>query len=281
MEEKLVLQMDSIVKTFPGVKALDGVHLDVRRGEVHALCGENGAGKSTLMKIIAGAQGYTSGHMYVNGEEVVFHSTKDAERKGIAMIYQEFNMVRDLSVAENMYLGRLPKTSYGAVDWKKLYKDAQEELDRLGLKFDCRTKVRNLSVAESQMTEIAKCLTIGAKVIIMDEPTAALTDEEIRILFKIIAELKAEGISILYISHRMDEIFQISDRLTVFRDGKYIATKDIGDTNYDEVVSMMVGRSVTNLYPEREWRVVTRRRRLGDVSPDVNPTAVCPILVPA
>ena len=121
MEEKLVLQMDSIVKTFPGVKALDGVHLDVRRGEVHALCGENGAGKSTLMKIIAGAQGYTSGHMYVNGEEVVFHSTKDAERKGIAMIYQEFNMVRDLSVAENMYLGRLPKTPYGAVDWKKLY----------------------------------------------------------------------------------------------------------------------------------------------------------------
>lgn len=118
MEEKLVLRMDSIVKTFPGVKALDGVHLDVRRGEVHALCGENGAGKSTLMKIIAGAQGYTSGHMYVNGEEVVFHSTKDAERKGIAMIYQEFNMVRDLSVAENMYLGRLPKTSYGAVDWK-------------------------------------------------------------------------------------------------------------------------------------------------------------------
>jgi len=113
MEEKLVLRMDSIVKTFPGVKALDGVHLDVRRGEVHALCGENGAGKSTLMKIIAGAQGYTSGHMYVNGEEVVFHSTKDAERKGIAMIYQEFNMVRDLSVAENMYLGRLPKTSYG------------------------------------------------------------------------------------------------------------------------------------------------------------------------
>ena len=254
MEEKLVLRMDSIVKTFPGVKALDGVHLDVRRGEVHALCGENGAGKSTLMKIIAGAQGYTSGHMYVNGEEVVFHSTKDAERKGIAMIYQEFNMVRDLSVAENMYLGRLPKTSYGAVDWKKLYKDAQEELDRLGLRFDCRTKVRNLSVAESQMTEIAKCLTIGAKVIIMDEPTAALTDEEIRILFKIIAELKAEGISILYISHRMDEIFQISDRLTVFRDGKYIATKDIGHTNYDEVVSMMVGRSVTNLYPERDYR---------------------------
>ena len=265
MEEKLVLQMDSIVKTFPGVKALDGVHLEVRKGEVHALCGENGAGKSTLMKIIAGAQGYTSGHMYVNGEEVVFHSTKDAERKGIAMIYQEFNMVRDLSVAENMYLGRLPKTSYGAVDWKKLYKDAQDVLDKLGLKFDCRTKVRNLSVAESQMTEIAKCLTIGAKVIIMDEPTAALTDEEIRILFQIIAELKAKDISILYISHRMDEIFEISDRLTVFRDGKYIATKDIQDTNYDEVVSLMVGRSVTNLYPKRDYKQAETVFELKDI----------------
>ena len=153
-----------------------------------------------------------------------------------------------------MYLGRLPKTPYGAVDWKKLYKDAQEELDRLGLKFDCRTKVQEPVCGGIADDGDCKCLTIGAKVIIMDEPTAALTDEEIRILFKIIAELKAEGISILYISHRMDEIFQISDRLTVFRDGKYIATKDIGDTNYDEVVSMMVGRSVTNLYPERDSR---------------------------
>ena len=177
MNENIVLRLEDIVKTFPGVKALDGVHLDVKRGEVHALCGENGAGKSTLMKIIAGAQGYTSGHMYVNEEEVVFHSTKDAERKGIAMIYQEFNMVPDMTVAENMYLGRLPKTPMGSVDWRKLYQDAGEVLNRLGLKFDCRTKVRNLSVAESQMTEIAKCLTIGAKVIIMDEPTAALTDE--------------------------------------------------------------------------------------------------------
>ena len=206
MNDNIVLHLESIVKTFPGVKALDGVQLDVYRGEVHALCGENGAGKSTLMKIIAGAQGYTSGHMYVNGQEVVFHSTKEAERQGIAMIYQEFNMVPDMSVAENMYLGRLPKTSYGAVDWKKLYQDAQEVLDRLGLKFDCKMKVRNLSVAESQMTEIAKCLTIGAKVIIMDEPTAALTDEEINILFGIIDDLKKKDISILYISHRMDEI---------------------------------------------------------------------------
>lgn len=253
MQENLVLKLDSIVKTFPGVKALDGVHLDVYPGEVHALCGENGAGKSTLMKIIAGAQPYTSGKMYVDGKEVVFHSTKDAERMGIAMIYQEFNMVRDLSVAENMYLGRLPRKAYGAIDWKKLYQDAQAVLDKLNLKVDCKTKISHLSVGESQMIEIAKCLTIGAKVIIMDEPTAALTDEEIEILFQIIEDLKKQNIAILYISHRMDEIFKIASRLTVFRDGKFIESKKIEDTNYNEVVSMMVGRSVENLYPSRSY----------------------------
>jgi len=252
-DKKLILKLDSIVKVFPGVKALDGVHLDVNAGEVHALCGENGAGKSTLMKIISGAQSYSSGKMFMEGEEVIFHSTKDAERRGIAMIYQEFNMIRELSVAENMYLGRLPKTKVGMVDWKQLYLDAQEVLNKLGLKFNCKTKVRNLSVAESQMTEIAKCLTIGAKIIIMDEPTAALTEDEIKVLFRIIEELKRKNIAILYISHRMDEIFKISDRLTVFRDGKYIATKNIEDTNYDDVVSMMVGRNVTNLYPIRQY----------------------------
>ncbi|MDD3137922.1 MAG: sugar ABC transporter ATP-binding protein [Lachnospiraceae bacterium] len=253
MQKEPILKLENIVKTFPGVKALDGVQLEVYPGEVHALCGENGAGKSTLMKIIAGAQGYTSGSMYVNGENVIFHSTKEAERQGIAMIYQEFNMITEMSVAENMYLGRLPKKRTGAIDWKKLYKDSQEVLDRLALKFDCKTKVSHLSVAESQMTEIAKCLTIGAKVIIMDEPTAALTDEEIEILFSIIEDLKKQNIAILYISHRMDEIFKISDRLTVFRDGKYIATKKIADTNYDDVVSMMVGRSVDHLYPDRNY----------------------------
>lgn len=253
MQENTILKLDSIVKIFPGVKALDGVHLEVKAGEVHALCGENGAGKSTLMKIISGAQSFTSGKMYVEGEETVFHSTKEAESKGIAMIYQEFNMVGELSVAENMYLGRLPKTKYGTIDWKKLYSDAQEVLNKLGMKFNCKTKVKNLSVAESQMSEIAKCLTIGAKVIIMDEPTAALTDEEIKVLFQIIADLKKNNIAIIYISHRMDEIFQISDRLTVFRDGKYINTKKIEDTNYDDVVSMMVGRNVTDLYPKRQY----------------------------
>lgn len=254
MEGKVVLKLDSIVKTFPGVRALDGVKLDIIEGEVHALCGENGAGKSTLMKIIAGAQPYTSGHIYIDEKEVAFRNTREAEEKGIAMIYQEFNMVTELSVAENMYLGRLPKNSFGKVDWKKLYKDAQDELDSLGLRINAKMKVKNLSVAESQMVEIAKCLTIGAKIIIMDEPTAALAEEEIKILFHIIDDLKKKGIAIIYISHRMDEIFEISDRLTVFRDGKYVATKNIEDTNYDEVVALMVGRSVDNLYPKRDYK---------------------------
>lgn len=254
MGGRLVLKLESIVKTFPGVKALDGVHLEIFEGEVHALCGENGAGKSTLMKIIAGAQPYTSGAMYLEGKEVVFHSAKDAEKHGIAMIYQEFNMVPELSVAENMYLGRLPVSPFGKVDWNKLYREAQENLDHLGLKFSAKTKVKNLSVAEAQMTEIAKCLTIGAKIIIMDEPTAALAEEEIQILFRTIEELKKKGIAIIYISHRMDEIFQISDRLTVFRDGKFVASKLIGETDYDDVVSMMVGRNVSNLYPVRDYK---------------------------
>lgn len=267
MEDKeLILKLDSIVKIFPGVKALDGVKLDVRRGEVHALCGENGAGKSTLMKIISGAETYTSGKINMEGKDVKFHSTKDAEHKGIAMIYQEFNMILDLSVAENMYLGRLPITKMGKVDWKTLNKNAQEVLDRLGLKFNCKTKVRSLSVAETQMTEIAKCLTIGAKVIIMDEPTAALTDDEIEVLFGIIDDLKKKNIAILYISHRMDEIFRIADRLTVFRDGKYIATKNIIDTDYDDVVSMMVGRSLEKLYPERHYEQKETILELQDIN---------------
>jgi len=253
MGKNLILKLENIVKTFPGVKALDKVHLEIEEGEVHALCGENGAGKSTLMKIIAGAQLYTSGNMYVNGKEVKFHSTKEAEQAGIAMIYQEFNMISDMTIAENMYLGRFPKTKVGTIDWKKLHSNADKMLQYIGLDLSYKEKVRNISVAEAQMVEIAKCLTTGARVIIMDEPTAALTKEEISTLFKIIEELKKKKISIIYISHRMDEIFQISDRLTVFRDGKYVDTKKISETNYDQVVSLMVGKDIGNLYPKRDY----------------------------
>jgi ribose transport system ATP-binding protein len=252
--KELILEMKDIVKVFPGVRALDGVKLDLYKGEVHALCGENGAGKSTLMKIISGAQSYTSGAIILNGEHVKFHSTKDAEKHGIAMIYQEFNMVPELSIAENIFLGRLPLTRFKKVDWVKLYKDANETLKKLGLDLDSRKKVKNISVAEAQMVEIAKALSIGANIIIMDEPTAAISDEEAETLFKKIEDLKSHGISIIYISHRMDEIFRISDRISVFRDGKYIDTKNVSDTNYMEVVVMMVGRSVTDLYPERSFK---------------------------
>ncbi|MGX8709512.1 MAG: sugar ABC transporter ATP-binding protein [bacterium] len=252
-EDDIILKLDSIVKIFPGVKALDGVHLEIKKGEIHALCGENGAGKSTLMKIISGAHPYTSGNMYFEGEKISFHSTKEARDKGISMIYQEFNLVPYLSVAENIFLEALPKKKNGLFDWKTLNQKAKELLKRLKLNVDPQLPVNKLSVAQAQMVEIAKCLSRNAKVIIMDEPTAALTDEEIDILFSIIRSLSQEGISIIYISHRLDEIFKLADRVTVFRDGKNVATKNIGDIGYQELVSMMVGKDISDLYPHREY----------------------------
>ena len=268
-----ILELKNITKTFPGVRALDNVHLQIAPGEVHALCGENGAGKSTLMKIISGAQKYTSGEILVEGKPYIFESTSEAQNVGISMIYQEFNLVPHLSVAENIFLGRL-KTKNGAVAWKQIYKDANEILEKLGLDIDPRKTVSSLSVAHMQMVEIAKCLSINARVIIMDEPTAALTDEEIRVLFDIIASLKKQGISIIYISHRMDEIFTISDTITVFRDGKYIKTLKTQNTNYDELVSLMVGQSIEKLYPDRDYKkgevVLDVRNLVGKAVNDVS-----------
>ncbi len=251
MKTDKILELVDIVKIFPGVKALDRVKMDVYAGEVHALCGENGAGKSTLMKIIAGAEKPTAGKILLNGQEVRFASTKDAEKWGIAMIYQEFNMIPDMTVAENMYLGRYPVKRLGIVDKKKLNEDTAQELKKLNLPVNPKTKVRSLSVATAQMIEIAKCLSVGAKIIIMDEPTSALTNEETEILFQLIQELKAKGIAVIYISHRMDEIFQIADRITVFRDGKYIKTLPVKETGYDQVVALMVGKDIIHLYPQR------------------------------
>lgn len=250
MKEKYILELKNITKVFPGVKALKEAHLNLKEGEVHSICGENGAGKSTLMKIISGAQSYTTGNIYFKGEEVIFNSTKDAQEQGISMIYQEFNLIPQLTVAENIFLGKLPKKN-GIVSWRTLNKNAQEILDRLEIDIDPEAIVENLSVAHMQMVEIAKTLSHDSKVIIMDEPTAALTDEEIKTLFKLIKVLKARGIAIIYISHRMDEIFSISDRITVFRDGKYIKTMNKEETNYEEVVSLMVGQKIGTIYPER------------------------------
>jgi len=251
MKSEYILELRNITKIFPGVKALDNVHLEVKPGEVHALCGENGAGKSTLMKIISGAQKATSGDIYFEGKKVTYNTTKEAQNIGISMIYQEFNLVPHLSVAENIYMGKLP-TKNGMVDWNKLYKSTQKILERLQLKISPKTLVSNLTVGEMQMVEISKCLSTDSKVIIMDEPTAALTEQEISTLFNIIKSLTSQGIAIIYISHRMDEIFEISDTITVFRDGKHIKTMKTSDTNYDEVVSLMLGQNIENLYPERE-----------------------------
>lgn len=242
--------MKNIEKRFPGVIALKDVNLGIIEGEVHALCGENGAGKSTLMKILSGAQSYSSGEMFINDQQVKFNSTKDAEEKGISMIYQEFNLLSDLTVAENIFLGRLPMKGF-LVDWKKLHQDTQDILDRLKLNISSKTKVSELSVGECQMTEIAKSLTLGANIIIMDEPTATLTDRETQTLFAIIANLKANNVAVIYISHRMDEIFEITERITILRNGKFIETLKTCETNYDEVVSLMIGRDISELYPLR------------------------------
>lgn len=250
MKNEYILELKSITKTFPGVKALNNVHLEVKPGEVHALCGENGAGKSTLMKIISGAQNATSGDIYFEGEKATYNTTKEAQNIGISMIYQEFNLVPYLSVAENIFLGKLPVNG-AIINWNKLYKLTQDILDQLGLKISPKAIVSKLSVAEMQMVEISKCLSTNSKVIIMDEPTAALTDQEIASLFTIIENLTSKGISIIYISHRMDEIFAITDRITVFRDGKHVKTMETSDTNYDEIVSLMVGQNIANLYPTR------------------------------
>jgi len=251
MNNNYILELRDVVKKFAGVTALDNVHLEIKKGEIHALCGENGAGKSTLMKIISGAQKATSGKIIFEGENVEYNSTKDAQALGISMIYQEFNLVPNLTVAENIFLGKLPLNN-GIVDWKKLYKDTQIILENLSLKISPKTKISKLSVAQMQMVEIAKCLSINAKVIIMDEPTAALTNEEIDTLFNIIKDLVEKSISIIYISHRMNEIFSISDSITVFRDGKHVKTLQTEETNYDEIVSLMVGQNIENLYPHRD-----------------------------
>ena len=265
MENQYAIEMLNITKKFPGIIANDNITLQLRKGEIHALLGENGAGKSTLMKIIAGAQGYTSGHMYINDQEVVFHSTKEAEKMGIAMIYQEFNMVPELSVAENMYLGRLPKTQLGVVDWKKLYQDADEVLKKLGLKFDCRNKVKNLSVAESQMTEIAKCLTIGAKVIIMDEPTASLTRTEVNQLLRTVNYLRDKNITVVFVSHRLDEVKEISDRITVIRDGEIIGTWAANQLSPGDITELMTGKTIVHqkkLPNSVEGKVVLELKKL-------------------
>lgn len=245
-----LLVLDGITKEFPGVVALADVSFDLKRGEVHAVCGENGAGKSTLMKIISGVYTPTSGRIVYKGEEQRFTSPLEAESRGIAIIHQELNLVPHLSVAENIYLAREPRKGF-LVDRKKLRADAQSCLDRLGVAIKPDTLVRELSVAQCQMVEIAKALSLNAEVLIMDEPTSSLTEQETQLLFKVIHDLKATGVGIVYISHRLDEMAEIVDRVTVLRDGRYVGTDDFAATNVDDIVAKMVGRSLEEKFPER------------------------------
>ncbi len=239
-----VLRLEGIVKTFPGVRALDDVSFSVMPGEVHALMGENGAGKSTLMKVLGGIYRPDGGAIYIEGEKVVMSGPLEAKAKGIVFIHQELSLAEELSVAENIYLGELPRRSFGRVDWATLAERTNAILKKLKVGFDARTRVGDLSIANQQMVEIARALTVDAKAVIFDEPTASLTDAEKVVLFEVIADLKADGVGIIYISHRMEEIFKITDRISVLRDGQYQGAVDTADTDEDSVTQMMIGRKL-------------------------------------
>ncbi|WP_163337544.1 sugar ABC transporter ATP-binding protein [Desulfopila sp. IMCC35008] len=243
-EQIPALRLQNIVKTFPGVRALDGVSFTVMPGEVHALMGENGAGKSTLMKVLGGIYSPNEGQIFIEEQPTVMNSPLYAKAKGVVFIHQELSLAEELSVAENVYLGELPRKSFGRVDWSKLYADTGAILERLNVGFGPKDMVTDLSIANKQMVEIARALTVEAKAVIFDEPTASLTDAEKSVLFDVIEDLKSRGVGIVYISHRMEEIFRISNRVTVLRDGQYRGTVNTSETNEDEVTNLMIGRSL-------------------------------------
>ncbi|MBK9707388.1 MAG: sugar ABC transporter ATP-binding protein [Acidobacteria bacterium] len=249
MENNLALQMRSIRKTFPGVVALNNVDFDLRRGEVHILLGENGAGKSTLMKILSGAYQKDSGKILLNNREIEIKNPRHSCELGIGIIYQELNLVPHLSAAENIFLGREP-AALGLIDKKRMNQSAQRLLAGLGMDFDPQRLVRELSIAEQQMVEIAKAISLDARILIMDEPTSALTEREIKELFTRIRLLKSDGVSIIYISHRMEELFEIGDRVTVLRDGGWIGTHNIAEVTKPELIRMMVNRELTQQFPK-------------------------------
>ena len=239
-----VLRLEGIVKTFPGVRALDGVDLEVLPGEVHALMGENGAGKSTLMKVLGGILQPNEGRIYIAEAPTVMTSPIQAKGKGVVFIHQELSLADELTVAENIFLGELPRKSFGRVDWQKLYADTDAILSQLRVRFDAQTRVGDLSIANQQMVEIARALTVEPRAVIFDEPTASLTDAEKSVLFDVIFDLKARDVGIIYISHRMEEIFRITDRISVLRDGQYRGTLVTNETTEDEVTQLMIGRSL-------------------------------------
>ncbi len=250
MENQYIVQMEDITVQFPGVLALDKVRFDAKPGEVHVLLGENGAGKSTIMKVLAGVNTEYEGKILYKGQEIVARSVDEQRERGVSIIFQEMNLLKNLSVAENIFMGRQPTKAGGQVDWKRMYADARVLLDSINSDISEKAMVSTLSVGQMQMVEIAKALSFKCDIIIMDEPTSALTEKEVDSLFAIIEKLKKQGVSIVYISHRLEEIMKIGDRLTIFRDGKYIDTVFIKDITIDQMVAMMVGRELNEYYPK-------------------------------
>ena len=251
MEQSVLLKMEGITKTFPGVKALNGVNFELKRGTVHALMGENGAGKSTLMKCLFGMYAKDSGHIYLDGQEIDFKNSREALDNGVAMVHQELNQALKRSVMDNIWLGRYPKVAGIAVNEKKMYKDTMAVFEELGIKVDPRRIMSTMPVSQRQMVEIAKAVSYNSKVIVFDEPTSSLTEEEVEHLFEIINMLRNRGVGIIYISHKMAEIKRISDYITVMRDGQWVATERADDLEMNDIIRLMVGRELTNQFPPK------------------------------
>lgn len=270
--------MKNINKSFGTVKILEGASLTVKDKQIHALMGENGAGKSTMMKILTGVYTKDSGEIIINGKVTEINKIKDSENLKISFIHQELNILPEMSIVDNMFLGKELKNKYGLIDEKTMVKIAKEKLSLLGLDIDPNILIKDIQVGYRQLVEIAKALLQDAELIIMDEPTAALTNKEIELLFKVIRSLKEKGVSFVYISHRMDEIFDLCDEITILRDGKYIGTKRIGETNFNEIVGMMVGYEIKNRFPRLEInpgeivlsvKSLTKKGKFEDISFDV------------
>ena len=270
-----ILELKKISKSFSGVEVLHEVSFSLRPGEVHALLGENGAGKSTLMKIITGVHQPDGGEILLNEMSVHFGDTRESQQAGIAAIYQELSLFPDLDVAENIFIGRQPVTLGGRIDWRKLYAQADKLLASLGVHLELKQKARNLSIAQQQMVEIARAFSINARILIMDEPTSSLTLKEAADLFRLVRRLKDDGAAIIFISHRLEELFELSDRVTVLRDGAYVDTRLVKDVTRDDLIRMMVGRTITDMFPKQdvqEGKVVlkvdhlTRQGAFRDIS---------------
>ncbi len=251
--ENNILEIKGVSKLYPGVTALNNVNLSFRRGEVHALCGENGAGKSTLIKCISGAITPTAGEIIIDGEKFSGLTPALSREKGIAVVYQEFTLVPVLTAAENIFMGNFKKKGI-MIDRKAMYLEAEKIFERMGIKLDPRSHVKDLTTGYQQIVEIAKAISTNAKILIMDEPSAPLTTNEVSAMMEIVRTLKKEGVTIIYISHRMEEIFELADRVSVLRDGEYIGTKDIQDTDKDDLIKMMVGRTLSQTYPKRNCK---------------------------